>query len=75
LVESVQSRLNGEDGKFRRAAACFYIAVKENRKGRAGESFGWIIVPDLFDAWEQVRANGFVDSGMAAAEIFTSDVL
>jgi hypothetical protein len=75
LVESVRSRLNGEDGKFRRAAACFYIGVRKPRKGREGESFGWITVPDLSDAWEQVRENGFVDSGMAAAETFTSDNL
>jgi hypothetical protein len=66
LVESVRSRLKREDGKFRRAAACFYVGVKKprGRRGREGESFGWITVTDLAEAWEQVRENKFVDGEM-----------
>jgi hypothetical protein len=64
LVEEVRSvLLKSVDGRFQRAAACFYVGIdiERLRRGIEGQSFAWILVPDLFDAWRQVQKNGFVD--------------
>jgi len=64
LLDLVRSEiLKSENGRFRRAAACFYVGLDLSRKrpGRDGESFSWIVVPDLYDAWRKVKGNGFWD--------------
>jgi hypothetical protein len=29
--------------------------------GKEGESFAWLVIPELFKAWRRVQENGFVD--------------
>jgi len=64
LLESVRGEiLKTEDGRFQRAAACFYVGLdlSRKRKGREGESFAWIVVPDMYESWRKVKGNGFWD--------------
>jgi len=61
LVESVRYTISEKaGGRFRRAAACFYVGLFE-RSGKTGESFAWIVLPVVSEAWETVVENGFVD--------------
>jgi len=52
-----------KEARYQRAAARFYVGSQSARRsGRAhGESFAWIMIPDLFKAWEWVEDNGYVD--------------
>ena len=64
LLELVRSEiLKTEEGRFQRAAACFYVGLdlSRKRKGKEGESFAWIVVPDMYEAWRRVKGNGFWD--------------
>ena len=64
LVEGVRSEILGTmEGRFQRAAAYFHIGLESAkvRRRREGESFAWILVPDLFDAWDRVQKHGFID--------------
>ena len=63
LVACVRSAVWGHTGgRYRRAAACFYVGINDGDKKRTeGQSFAWMVVPELFEAWKQVEENGFVD--------------
>lgn len=64
LLDLVRSEiLKSEEGRFQRAAACFYVGLdlSRKRKGKNGESFSWIVVPDMYEAWRKVKGNGFRD--------------
>jgi hypothetical protein len=64
LLELVRSEiLKSEDGRFQRVAACFYVGLDLSRKRKSedGESFAWIVVPDMYEAWRKVQGNEFWD--------------
>ena len=60
LVESVRSDV---EGRYQKAAACFYVGITsaKKRRDKEGESFAWIIIPELYKTWTEVQKNGFVD--------------
>ena len=65
LVDWVRSAiLASVDGRYQRAAAYFYVGIHSAQKwkSREGESFAWLVVPDLFEAWKTVQKNG-IDGG------------
>lgn len=67
LVDWVRSEiLVSVSGRYRRAAACFYVGVHlaQKRKSKEGESFAWLVVPDLFETWKIVQENNFNDDGI-----------
>jgi len=64
LVEWVLSEIwKTSEGRFQRAAAYFYVGIHASKRseGNLGESFAWIVVPDVFAAWKRVERNGFMD--------------
>lgn len=63
LVNWVRGRILGSgEERFQRAASYFYVGINsaEERK-MGGESFAWITIPDLFEAWNKAQENGFYD--------------
>ena len=64
LVEWVRSQLpEPMEGRYQKAAAYFYVGVHsaQRRPRKEGESFAWLVVPDLFEGWKRVEENGFYD--------------
>ena len=66
LVDWVISELlEPVNGRFQRTAECFYVGShwSQGQKTKEGESFAWIVIPSLFEAWKSVEENGFDDDG------------
>jgi RNA dependent RNA polymerase len=64
LVERVRSEaVIPGNGKFQRIAACFYVGIGMTQRQRVkeGESFAWLLIPDLFETWKFVEKNEFND--------------
>ena len=64
LVEWVKAEIwRTPEGRFQRAAAYFYVGINSPKRRRQhhGESFAWIIVPDVFAAWRSVERSGYMD--------------
>ena len=51
-------------GRYQMIAACFFvdISLTQSRIGSEGESFAWLLIPDLFETWKRVQENGFIDN-------------
>lgn len=64
LVDWVRSEiLTSVDGRYQRAAAYFYVGIHaaRERTSNEGESFAWLVIPELFEEWKKVQENGFED--------------
>jgi hypothetical protein len=64
LVEWVRSQITRTvEGQYQRSAAYFHVGIElsKRRRNQEGQSFSWIIVPDLFGSWKGVVSNGFKD--------------
>lgn len=64
LVEWVKAEIwRTAEGRFQRAAAYFYVGINspKRRPQHHGESFAWIVVPDVFAAWRSVECSGYMD--------------
>jgi hypothetical protein len=71
LVDVTRSQVTVTvEGRYQRAAAFIHVGfeyVKGKRKD--GESFAWIIVPELYEAWQRVKDNGYVDGDLLEDEV------
>ena len=66
LVDWVRSEiLMSVDGRYQRIAACFYVGIHsaQTQERKEGESFAWLVIPDLFGTWKSVQENSFNDDG------------
>ena len=64
LADWVRSEiLASVEGRFQRTAAYFYVGINSARrqKSKQGESFAWLVIPDLFEALRKVEENNFND--------------
>jgi hypothetical protein len=75
LVDWVKSQVTATiEGQYRRAAAFFQVGIEAGkRKDKEGESFAWIIVPELFEAWKRVEENDYSDGDTIFEDVGWTD--
>ena len=66
VVDNLLSDISGSaTEKFLIACACYYVGITESRKreDKEGESFAWLVVPDLVEAWKELEREHSDDEG------------
>jgi hypothetical protein len=61
LVDEISKCSGSQRERFIRFSACFYVGITESDGCKEGESFAWLVIPELFESYRKLERINFAE--------------
>jgi hypothetical protein len=61
LVDEISKCSGDQRERFTWFSACFYFGITESDGCKGGESFAWLVIPELFESYRKLERINFAE--------------